>query len=277
MDEFRDKIVVMTGGGSGIGKSISEALAREDAVVMVTDARGETATAVAEAIRASGGKAESATLDVRDASAVDALVQEVIRRHGRLDFLFNNAGIGIAADVRDVSLDEWNRIIDINLKGVIHGVMAAYPIMARQGFGHIVNTSSLSGLVGFPTGAPYAMTKAAVVSLSRDLRIEGRDLGVRVTALCPGFIDTKIYENATAVGVAQDKVRRMVPFKMISADEAARLTLDGVRRNEAVIVFPRYGRILWWMSFLLPSRLEAKSLAGVRRFRRHREAGEVKS
>ncbi len=272
MDEFRDKIVFLTGGGSGIGKAISEALAREGAFVVVTDARGETATTVAEAIRAAGDRAESFRLDVRDAAAFGALVQDVVTRHGRIDYLFNNAGIGIAADVRDVSLDEWNHIIDINLKGVIHGVMAAYPIMTRQGFGHIVNTSSLSGLVGFPTGTPYAMTKAAVVSLSRDLRIEARDLGVRVTALCPGFIDTRIYENATAIGVAQDKVRRMVPFKLISAEEAARLTLDGVRRNDAVIVFPRYGRILWWMSFLFPSRLEAKSLAGVRRFRRHRDA-----
>ncbi len=277
MPEFLDKIVVMTGGGSGIGKSISEALAREGAVVIVTDARSETATVVADAISSAGGRAEAATLDVRDAAAFGALVSDVVSRHGRIDFLFNNAGIGLAADVRDVSLEEWNRIIDINLKGVIHGVMAAYPIMARQGFGHIVNTASLSGLVGFPTGTPYAMTKAAVVSLSRDLRIEARDLGVRVTALCPGFIDTQIYENATAVGVPSEKVRRMVPFKMISAGEAARLALDGVRRNEAVIVFPRYGRILWWMSFLLPSRLERKSLAGVRRFRRHRDAGAGKS
>ena len=274
MNEFRDKVVVMTGGGSGIGKSISEALAREGAIVVVTDARGETATPVAESIRAGGGRAEAATLDVRDAPAFDALVRDTVARHGRIDYLFNNAGIGMTADLRDVSLDDWNRIIDINLKGVIHGVMAAYPIMARQGFGHIVNTSSLSGLVGFPTGIPYAMTKAAVVSLSRDLRIEARDLGVRVTALCPGFIDTRIYENAMAVGVPQEKVRRMVPLKMISAEEAARLTLDGVRRNHAVIVFPRYGRTLWWMSFLFPSRLEKKSLAGVRRFRRHRDANK---
>lgn len=271
MKEFRDKIVVMTGGGSGIGRSISEALARDGALVVVTDARGETATMVAHAICSSGGRAEAATLDVRDAAAFGALVNDVVSRHGRIDFLFNNAGIGMAADVRDVSLEDWNRIIDINLKGVIHGVMAAYPIMARQGFGHIVNTSSLSGLVGFPTGTPYAMTKAAVVSLSRDLRIEARDLGVRVTVLCPGFIDTPIYENATAVGVPSEKVRRMVPFKMISAEEAARLALDGVRGNEAVVVFPRYGRILWWMSFLLPSRLERKSLGGVRRFRRQRD------
>lgn len=272
MTEFRDKIIVMTGGGSGIGKSISEALAREGAIVMISDSRGDTAIAAADAIRAAGGQAESFTLDVRDPAAFGSHVEDIVARHGRIDYLFNNAGIGMAADVRDVTLEAWNRIIDINLKGVIHGIMAAYPIMARQGFGHIVNTASLSGLVGFPTGTPYAMTKAAVVSLSRDLRIEARDLGVRVTALCPGFIDTGIYENATAVGIPQAKVRRMVPFKMISAEEAARLTLDGVRRNAAVIVFPRYARILWWTSFLFPSRLEAKSLAGVRRFRRTREA-----
>jgi NAD(P)-dependent dehydrogenase (short-subunit alcohol dehydrogenase family) len=271
MDDFRDKIVFMTGGGSGIGKSISEALAGAGAFVAVTDSRAETAAAVADAIRASGGKAESHRLDVRDAAAFQALVEDVVARHGRIDFLFNNAGIGMAADVRDVSLEDWNRIIDINLKGVIHGVMAAYPIMARQGFGHIVNTSSLSGLVGFPTGTPYAMTKAAVVSLSRDLRVEAHDLGVRVTALCPGFIDTGIYENTTAIGIAQEKVRRIVPFKLISAAEAARLTLEGVRRNKAIIVFPRYGRTLWWLSFLFPERLAQKSLRGVRKFRRLRE------
>jgi len=272
MEEFRDKIVFMTGGGSGLGKSISESMARDGAHVVVTDARAETATAVADGIRAAGGSAEAHLLDVRDAAAFQALVQDVVTRRARFDYLFNNAGIGMAADVRDVSLEDWNRIIDINLKGVIHGVVAAYPIMARQGFGHIINTSSLSGLVGFPTGTPYAMTKAAVVSLSRDLRVEARDLGVRVTALCPGFIDTGIYENATAIGIAQEKVRRIVPFKLISTEEATRLTLEGVRRNDAIIVFPRYGRMLWWMSFLWPSRLEEKSLRGVRKFRRLRDA-----
>jgi NAD(P)-dependent dehydrogenase (short-subunit alcohol dehydrogenase family) len=270
MDEFRDRIVFMTGGGSGLGKSISEALAREGAHVVVTDARAETATAVADAIVATGRSAEAHALDVRDAAVFQTLVAEVVARRGRLDFLFNNAGIGMAADVRDVTLEEWNHIIDINLKGVIHGIAAAYPIMASQGFGHIVNTASLSGLVGFPTGTPYAMTKAAVVSLSRDLRVEAKDLGVRVTALCPGFVDTSIYENATAVGIGQEKVRRMVPFKMISAEQAAQLTLAGVRRNDAVIVYPGYGRILWWLSFLFPGRLERKSLRGVRKFRRMR-------
>ena len=271
MHEFSDKIVFMTGGGSGIGKSISEALAREGARLVITDNRAESAVAVADFIRAAGGIAEAHTLDVRDATAFQTLVQDVVARPGRIDFLFNNAGIGMAADMRDITLEVWNQMIDINLKGVIHGVMAAYPIMARQGFGHIVNTASLAGLVGCPTGIPYAVTKAAVVSLSRDLRVEGADLGVRVTALCPGFIDTAIYENATAIGIAQAKVRRIVPFEMITVDEATHLILAGVRRNEAIIVFPRYARMLWWMSFLFPKRLAEKSMRGVRRFRRLRD------
>src|SRR5882757_4314755 len=128
MDDFRDKIVFMTGGGSGIGKSISEALASVGAFVAITDSRAESAVAVADSICSSGGKAESHRLDVCDAAAFQTLVEDVVARHGRIDFLFNNAGIGMAADVRDVTLEDWNRIIDINLKGVIHGVMAAYPI-----------------------------------------------------------------------------------------------------------------------------------------------------
>src|SRR5207248_6593438 len=116
-------------------------------------------------------------------------------RHGRLDLMVNNAGIGIGGETRELLLAHWDRIIDVNLRGVVHGVHAAYPVMIEQGSGHIVNTASLAGLLPSPGATPYAMTKHAVVGLSLSLRGEAAAYGVRVTAVCPGVVETPILDK----------------------------------------------------------------------------------
>src|SRR5260221_4433134 len=145
------QVAIVTGAASGIGKVLSERLAEEGAIVVLADIRGDEAHAAAEAIQGGGGKAEGAILDVSDAVAVERLVDSVVTRHRRLDYMFNNAGFGIVGELRDVSAADFRRIVDVNLLGVVYGSGAAYSAIRRQGDGHIVNTASFAGLVGFQT------------------------------------------------------------------------------------------------------------------------------
>src|SRR5215218_918636 len=155
MSPFRDSIAIVTGGASGIGRALCEELARRGAVVVVTDVNEAGARSVAESIASEGGRASSKAVDVRDAEAVKRVVEETAAAHGRLDYMFNNAGLAVTGEVRDLSLEHWRKVVDVNLWGVIHGIAAAYPLMVRQRSGHIVNTASLAGLLGIPRSSPY--------------------------------------------------------------------------------------------------------------------------
>jgi len=187
---FEGKVASVTGAASGIGRALSEELARRGAAVVLADLQAEEADAAAAALRAAGGSATAAGLDVADFESVRRLIERVAAEHGHLDFIFNNAGIGVGGEIRDHTIAAWNRIIDVNIRGVVHGVQAAYPIMVRQGSGHIVNTASMAGLSTAPLTTSYSATKHAVVGLSKGLRAEAADLGVKVSVLCPGVIRT---------------------------------------------------------------------------------------
>lgn len=249
---FRNAVAVVTGGASGLGKAICEELGRRGAFVVVTDVQEEGARTVAAGIAAAGGRASAAALDVRDAAAFERLLDETIAAHGRLDYLFNNAGIAAAGEAQSLPLDLWRRVIDINLWGVIHGAMAGYSRMIRQGSGHIVNVASLAGIGGMALGIPYATSKFGVVGLSLTLRAEGKDLGVRVSAVCPAYIKTGIFDHGAYVGTSQKGIESLIPFKYVDVDVAARKVLRGVERNKAMIVFPFYAKLLWWLTRLNP-------------------------
>ncbi len=257
---FYKQVAIVTGGASGIGRALCEELARRGAMPVVADINHEGALAVAAAIEANGGRASAAPLDVTRAEDVGLLVEDTVRVHGRLDYMFNNAGIGVSGEVRDLTLDQWRQAIDINLWGVIYGATAAYAVMLRQGSGHIVNTASAAGLVSEPGLIPYSVTKSAVVALSTALRAEAEAYGVRVSVVCPGFVDTAIYENAVGIRIDKEKFLAKLPVKLVSAADAARAILHGVERNESIIVFPFYARLAWWLTRLHPA-----ALAGLHR------------
>ncbi len=191
MVNWKGATAIVTGGGSGIGKALSLAMAKRGAHVLVTDINAEAAAQVAAAC---GADASAQTLDVRDAAAVQACVDGFVSTHGKLDYFFNNAGMGVAGEVYEIALEAWDRVIDINIRGVVHGVAAAYPIMVKQKSGHIINTASLAGLGPAPLLTPYAMTKHAVVGLSTSLRIEGKAHNVKVSVLCPSAIETPLLD-----------------------------------------------------------------------------------
>jgi NAD(P)-dependent dehydrogenase (short-subunit alcohol dehydrogenase family) len=270
MSSFKDKVAIVTGAASGIGRALCDELSLNGAILVMADINGDSLQQAAAEINRSGGRAIAARLDVTRAEEVQALIDRTIAAHGRLDYMFNNAGIGVAGEVRDLSLDHWRRIIDVNLWGVIYGTSAAYAAMVKQGFGHIVNTASVAGLIGYPIMTPYATTKFAVVGLSTSLRVEGEQFGVKVSAVCPGFIQTGIFSAATYINSRQEDVEAKVPFKPLAADKAARHILRGVARNKATIVFPFYARLAWWLhrinqSLTLPlSRKTVKDFRAVR-------------
>jgi NAD(P)-dependent dehydrogenase (short-subunit alcohol dehydrogenase family) len=267
---FHNQTAIVTGGASGIGRALCQELARRGALAVVADIDYDGAQAVASAIAAAGGRAVAAPLDVTRAADVERLVADTVRAHGRLDYMFNNAGIGVAGEVRDLSLDDWRKAVDINLWGVIYGTTAAYAAMLGQGSGHIVNIASAAGLIGEPGLAPYSVTKSAVVALSAALRAEAESLGVRVSVVCPGFVDTAIYENAIGVKIDKDEFLAKLPVRLVSAPDAARAILRGVERNAAIIVFPFYARLMWWLTRINPSALggfHRRMLANMRKDR----------
>jgi NAD(P)-dependent dehydrogenase (short-subunit alcohol dehydrogenase family) len=255
---------LITGGASGIGAALGSALVRRGADVVLADIDHERGTLIAKTLTQAGpGHAEAVDLDVRDPHAVADVLAQTHRAYGRLDYLFNNAGIGVGGEPDELLLDHWNRAIDVNLKGVIHGCHAAYPLMTEQGFGHIVNTASLAGLAPVPGWlAPYSTTKFAVVGLSLALRAALADSGVQVHAVCPGFIDTPILDKKgpedlpIPPSVANSPTLRanLATFKIKAypADRLAEDVLTAIAKNSPIITAPRSAHIQWLLWRLAP-------------------------
>lgn len=272
-DSPDQKVAIVTGGGSGIGEAVSLELARRGARVVVADIDGDGAKRVATAIADGGGRATASRVDVTQERDIRRLVEDTACAYGRLDYQFNNAGVAIVGDARDLTPDHWRHVLDVDLYGVPYGTLAAYPIMVGQGFGHIVNTSSAAGLLPQPLSAPYCTAKHAVVGLSLSLRPEGADLGVKVSVVCPGYVRTKILKTTIMVNLSQELAGRTPGrIKMIEAPQAARVILHGVARNQAVIAFPSYIRWAWRTYRLFPRLVERGIPRQVREARGYRTA-----
>ena len=267
MNNFKGKVVIVTGAASGIGRALSEELGRAQAVVAATDINTENLQEVASGITEAGGQAISAHLDVTQSADVTDFVNKIADEYGHIDYIFNNAGISVAGEARDMDLDHWHKVINVNLMGVIYGTTAVYPLMVKQGFGHIVNIASLAGLIGSPLNIPYATTKFAVVGLSTSLRGEGEDLGVKVSVVCPGYVKTGIYDATPILKADREKALANISFKMMDATKAAQLILSGVIRNKAVITFPYYAGLLWWFYRFHPAILRPLGRKIIREFR----------
>lgn len=203
-------------------------------------------------------------MDVSDELAMQRLVTDTATAYGGLDYLFNNAGIAIGGDARDLTREHWQHVLDVDLYSVLHGCLAAYPLMVRQGFGHIVNTSSAAAFFPDPGNGPYCTAKHALIGLSLSLRLEGADLGVKVSVVCPGLVRSNVYQNAGVVNMprlaglsGRDRERAAgASNRMMPADRAARVILDRVERNKGLIVFPGNIRRARRLNAVLPLLLE---------------------
>jgi short-subunit dehydrogenase len=202
--------------------------------------RDSHAVRAAAGIDATGGRATALTVDVANARDVFHLLDETVAKEGRVDYLFNNAGINVVGEALHLSLEDWQRLVAVNLMGVAHGVLAAYPIMVRQGFGHIVNIASAAGILPAPFQVAYAATKHAVVGLSLSLRSEASQYGVRVSVVCPGWIDTRMKDTQHAAGVDRERVKAAVPFKHYPAELCARDILRAVAKDRRMIFVTRF-------------------------------------
>jgi short-subunit dehydrogenase len=244
------QVAIITGAASGIGAALAAALAARGVRLVLADIDGQALAATAARLRAGGAAVETAEVDVTDAAAMSELVRGGAARQGQLDYMFNNAGIAVSGDARDLTVAHWRRVVEVNLMGVVHGIDPAYRVMCAQGHGHLVNIASLAGLVPFPSNAPYGATKHAVVGLSLALRTEGEALGVKVSVVCPGFVESNIYTASEAVNVPRETLAARIPFRKVPAAVAAERILAGLERNSAVIVFPFYARLFWWLQRL---------------------------
>jgi len=254
------KQAIVTGAGSGIGAALTLALVAAGADVVCTDIDADAADRVAK--EATGpGTATSARLDVTDAGAVQAVVDDTVTRAGRLDLMFNNAGIVWGGDTELLTLDQWNAIIDVNIRGVVHGVAAAYPVMVRQGHGHIVNTASMAGLVPAGRLTSYAMTKHAVVGLSLALRSEAAARGVDVLVVCPGAVETPILDKG-AVGDFEGRSFFLTGMRGQTGyhpDRLARDVLRAIEKKKGILVVPRIAYGGWLFVRLAPGLMQRAS------------------
>jgi NAD(P)-dependent dehydrogenase (short-subunit alcohol dehydrogenase family) len=273
----RGAVAFVTGGASGIGRALSEELVRRGAEVVLADRQLALAEEVARALREKGGRATACEVDVCNLEAFRRAVDATLARTGRIDYLFNNAGIGVGGEVLTYRREDWDDVFDVNIRGVAYGIQAVYPHMVARGRGHIVNTASVAGLLPPPEGMSYTTSKHAVVGLSRALRIEAARHGVRVSALCPGVIRTPIltggkFGRVNLPGVTHEKIlAQWEKLRPIEPEELARRALDEVERNVGIIVVPRWWKALWMLDRLMPT-LSSK-LWGIVLDRTRRELG----
>ncbi|MCG6927705.1 MAG: SDR family oxidoreductase [Acidobacteria bacterium] len=270
---FGEAVAIVTGGASGIGAALGRELARRGSRVVLADRDEEGVRAEADRLAAGSARAEAVALDVRDAEAVEGVVARTFETHGRLDYLFNNAGIGVGGWAEELDLErDWRYTVEVNLMGPVHGVQAAYPRMVKQGFGHIVNTASMAAFMATALTAPYGTTKHAVVGLSRALRVEGALRGVRVSVLCPGVIRTPILQDGGKYGrapitdlSAETKAAMWERLRPMAPEVFAVKVLDAVARNKGIIIVPAWWHALRLLNVLFPSLSEALGRRELRR------------
>jgi NAD(P)-dependent dehydrogenase (short-subunit alcohol dehydrogenase family) len=270
---FTGKQAIVTGAGSGIGAALCRALVAAGADVMCTDVDGDAAERTASSL---GARARPDRLDVTDAAAVQATVNDVVNRTGRLDLMFNNAGIVWGGDSELLTLDQWNAIIDVNIRGVVHGVAAAYPQMVRQGRGHIVNTASMAGLTAAGQITSYVMTKHAIVGLSLALRSESAAHGIGVLAVCPSAIETPLLDKG-AIGGFDGRnyfLQGQGAKSAYPADRLAQDVLKAVERNKALLVKPRSAHAQWLFARLAPGLMQRASIRFIASQRAHQTAAK---
>lgn len=242
---FEGRSAVLTGAASGLGRGLAEALARQGARVVVSDRDGGGAERVAGELIGRGLTAHPVTCDVTSPSQVQHLFDQAESLYGPVDYSFANAGFAMAGLAHELTTEHFQELLEVDLIGVIRCCQTVYPRMVARGRGHLVNTASLAGLVGFPGLLPYSTAKAAVVRYSLDLRVEASHYGVKVSALCPAFLQTRIFQACRTVNMDLGKVEGSVRVEAL--EPAVRALLRGVARNRAVVTYPWYSDLAWWV------------------------------
>ncbi|MDH1086570.1 SDR family oxidoreductase [Pantoea brenneri] len=224
-DNIKDKVIVITGASSGMGEAAARHLAQKGARVVLAARRSDRIDAIANEINELGGSAIAMATDVTLEEDVKALVDAAVKQWGRIDVLINNAGVMPLSTLDQAKVSEWNQMIDVNLRGVLHGIAAALPYMKAQKSGQIINTASVAAHLVFPASAVYSATKYAVRALTEGLRKEASEYNVRATLISPGAVSTELLDHISdkdvqsanqayvgKVGIPAETFARMVAF-----------------------------------------------------------------
>jgi NAD(P)-dependent dehydrogenase (short-subunit alcohol dehydrogenase family) len=230
MTAIKDKVVAVTGAASGIGRALALRLAAKGASVALSDVNEVGLHETAGMLGAEGAKATVHVVDVRSREAVEGYAADVARQHGGVDIIINNAGLTVRASLEEVSYEDFELVIDVNMWGVIYGTKAFLPLLRKRGEGHIVNISSINAMVPFVKNGPYNISKYAVLALSETLVQELAGEPIRVTCVHPGGIRTNIVRNAKGMGAADtalfDRIARTSP------ETAADTIIAGIEKNK---------------------------------------------
>ncbi|MET7641636.1 SDR family oxidoreductase [Streptomyces sp. NPDC005438] len=260
---FAGQLALVTGGGGGIGRATALALAQRGARVVVCDLDLEGARHTAELAAGLGGQAHAHRVDVSDQAAMDAFAERITEEHGVVDILVNNAGVGHSGPLMATTPDQWRRVLDVNLWGVIHGCRAFGSRMAERGQGgHIVNLASAAAYLPSKVMGPYATSKAGVLMLSDCLRAELAPTGVAVTAICPGVVNTGIVRTTTFSGVSEEEQRAkrerisgLYARRNYPPERVAEQIVRAIRRRKAVVPVTLEARAARLLSRLSPGAL----------------------
>lgn len=251
---FTGKIVSVIGGTSGIGKEIVKQLAQQGAILVIGARNPVPAEDFVAELRSGGTDARFLQLDVQDPKQCEQYYAQLMQELGRIDYAFNCAGTIMAGEIRDHTLKQVDTILKTNVLGTTYCAFYAYRIMAEQGFGHIINLSSGAGIFPLPLMGIYSATKFEVLGLSEVMRMEAKGLGVRVSAVAPGLVDTPLYDKAIYSKADKAKSEKLVKKRlyMIPADKAATKILQGTKRNKAIIFTQSYVHWNWLFYRLTP-------------------------
>ena len=230
---IKNKIVVVTGASSGLGEATARLLSAQGATVVLGARRADRLQSLAKDLESRGGKALALTTDVTRREQVKALVDSAVQTYGRIDVMINNAGLMPQAPLERLKVDEWDRMIDVNVKGVLYGIAAALPHMQRQKAGHFINVSSVAGHRVGPGFAVYAATKYAVRALSEGLRQEVKPYNIRTTVISPGAVATELPDSVTDPD-ASKRIRTFYEQVAVPADSFARAVAFAMSQPEDV-------------------------------------------
>jgi NADP-dependent 3-hydroxy acid dehydrogenase YdfG len=233
-NNIEGKVVVITGASSGLGEATARLLSAQGASVVLGARRIDRIQSLADELTSSGGKALAIPTDVTHYDQVKRLVDAAVQTFGRIDVMLNNAGLMPHSPLERLKIDDWNRTIDVNIKGVLYGIAAALPYMKQQKAGHIINVSSVAGHKVRPSSAVYAASKAAVLVISEGLRQEVKPYNIRTTVISPGAVATELPNSVTEPDIAEN-IRKSYEIA-IPADSFARAVAFAMSQPEEVDV-----------------------------------------
>lgn len=267
---YPQKRTLISGAASGIGEAFSVRLAADGWTVALCDVNAARLEDAAARVEGAGGAPITYCFDVRDRDGYQHAIGDFVQQKGGIDLLINNAGIGAGGVFEDVSLEDWDTTIDINLKGVIHGLHFALPHLKAQRSGHILNTASVAAFAAPVAMAPYNATKAAILAISETLYTELHDFNIRVSCMMPYFVRTNIHQGTIGTPEAKSAAAAMVTHSPYSADDLVTYALDQAGRGELYILFPAITRRLWRTKRFFPRRFFKMALDYARQMEQYR-------